>query len=214
VQIHFVSFRPGIFTTPPLDLGGILLRGIEMETRSVLEDRGEEDLRPPRRQLVIPGTWLKAGFLAAFLILFPPLLIFLWRKAPGWLARYRELRNRNLPLQRLRAVLRRLAKELSDMDGGRFFSELTAAIRIYLTEKLSFPAVKATTREIDRMLPGRMPVEPLPRDAASGIVALLQRGDHVKFGKRPCNRREMKSALRKTQELVEIVEEVENRVES
>jgi hypothetical protein len=199
---------------PALDLGGIRLRGIEMETRSVLEDKGEDELKPPRQQLVIPGTWFKVGLLAAFLVLFPPLLIFLWRKAPGWLASYRERRFQKIPLQRIRAALRRLAKELGGMDGRRFFTELTRAIRVYLAAKLAFPADKATTREIGRILPLRLPAETLPQEAAVGIAVLLERGDHVKFGGKPCRRREMENALRKIEELVETVEEAESRVES
>jgi hypothetical protein len=186
VQIHFVSFKPGKFAVPGLDLGGIRLRGIELETRSVLEDKGEAELKPPRRQLVIPGTWLKAALLAGFLVLFPPFLIFLWR----------------------------LAKELARMDGRRFFTELTHAIRAYLTTRLTFPADKATTLEIGRILPDRLPADSLAQGAASGIAALLERGDHVKFGGRPCRRKEMERALQRIEELVNIVEEVENRVES
>ena len=214
VQIHFVSFKPGKFAVPGLDLGGIRLRGIELETRSVLEDKGEVELKPPRRQLVIPGTWLKAALLAGFLVLFPPFLIFLWRKAPGWLEGLRERRVRNLPLQRIRVALRRLAKELARMDGRRFFTELTHAIRAYLTARLAFPADKATTLEIGRILPDRLPAHSLAQGAASGIAALLERGDHVKFGGRPCRRKEMERALQRIEELVDIVEEVENRVES
>jgi hypothetical protein len=214
VQIHFVSFRPGVFAIPALDLGGIRLRGIEMETRSVLEDKGEEELTPPRQQLVIPGTWFKVGLLAAFLVLFPPFLIFLGRKVPVWLAIYRERRFKKIPSQRIKAVLRRLARELLKMDGRRFFTELTRAIRAYLTARLAFPADKATTREIRRILPLRLPADTLPQEAAFGIAALLERGDHVRFGGRPCHRREMESALRKIEELVETVEEAESRVES
>jgi hypothetical protein len=214
VQIHFISFRPGKFTIPALDLGGIRLRGIELETRSVLEDKGEGELRPPRQQLVIPGTWFKIGLLAAFLVLLPPFLIFLWRKVPGWLESYREVRSKKLPAKKIRTVLRRLARDLREMDGRRFFTELTLAIRVYLTNRLAFPADKATTREIGRIMPMRLPPDALPQQAASGMAALLERGDHVKFGGKPCRSREMEKALVKTEELVQAIEEAENHVES
>lgn len=213
VQIRFTSFQPGIAPLPPLDLGGIVLSGLEIETRSVVEDRADSELKPPRKQLAVPGTWSKVGIAVFFLLACVPLVLLVLRLAPAWIEGARALQRRILPVQRVKAALRRLARVLSAADGRRFFIELTRAFRAYLAARLAFEAETATTREIGRELPSRFPEAVADPDGlAEEVVSLLRQADFVKFGGRTCREEEMRAALLWTERLVDAIERGEGPV--
>lgn len=215
VQIHYTSFEPGARQLPALNLGAIELSGLDIVTRSVIEDRGETGLRSPKPQLAIPGTWTKIGFAVFSLLFCGPVLLFLLRCTPGWLARARKVQRRILPVLRMKFVLRRLGKRLPGMDGQRFFFYLTRAFRRYFSARLDFSAMTATTREIGRALPEKLSDgESGGAPLAAEIESLFREADEVKFGGRSCRKERLRLVLAQSERLVDAIERGAERVES
>jgi hypothetical protein len=216
VKIHFTAFKPGVHILPDLNLGDIILSGLTSETLSILQGKGDDRLRPLRGQLVLPGTWLKIALALVLIFSMPPFLYLFIRFLLKIFGEYKLARFRILPKFRVSRALKRLGRELAELDPRRFFLRLTRALRNYLTARLAFPADKATTLEIDSLLPVKLPGA-LPSDRThtlqEEIVALFRRADHVKFGGLDSTKEEMAGALKKAEGIIVAIEKVEENVE-
>ena len=175
VRIRFTAYRPGVVTLPPIDLGGHVLTGLKVQTRSLLDDTGESDLRPAKTQLYLPGSLTRLILIGAFVAIAPVLILkfgrFLWL----WTGRLRERRRRALPRLKFERGVRRLTGQ-ADGDVHRFLFVLSDLTREYLTARFRIPAKASTTSEL-RASPVLM--EP-PGDQ---LAALLDAADQRRFGR-------------------------------
>jgi hypothetical protein len=198
-------------------LGGIVLSDLRAETRSILEDKGEKKLIGQKGQLLLPGT-VRTLLLAAFgLLLFPPIVLKLYRGVLAVMKSYRIFRQRRLPHSRIMHALNRLIRRLSECDPPVFFTQISKLLREYISGRLNIPALTSTTLELQVILPQALSQEQpseQTRAVASDIIALLRRADYVRFGGRSASEEEMEEALHEVTSFVEKVEGVIQRVES
>ncbi len=216
VRIFFTTFRPGRHVLPDIDLGGIVLSDLKAETRSILEDKGEQKLVGPKGQLLLPGT-IRMLILTAIGVLFvPPILLRLLKGAFAFLRRYQMYRQRKQPYSRLLHALNRLMKKLSDCDCGVFFTQISRLLREYISRRLDIPALTSTTLELQRLLPQALdraqPSEQIG-SVASNLIALLRRADYVRFGGQSASQIEMEEAVNEVSLYAERIEGVIQRVE-
>lgn len=179
VRISFTPFRPGTQTFPPIDLGEITLEGVDLHVASVLEP-GESELAPVRDQLLLPQTRVLLTVVVAVLVGIPLMLFvaFPWFRH-RWndiLTAYRSRR----PHRKLRRALDRLQNEAAHLSAREFYIRLLEDSRRYLTRKLGFDCMSATTGELrsafSRVLGNNSLVDTL--------TGLFETGDLVKFANR------------------------------
>ena len=217
VRIFFTTFRPGRHVLPDIDLGEIVLANLRAETRSILEDKGEEKPAGQKGQLLLPGTVRMLILAALVILLMPPFLYKAFRGGLAVLKSYNALRLRKLPHSRLLRALDRLQTRMKDYDAAAFFTQITRLLREYFDGRLHIPAQTSTTLELRLLL-----LEALSRAhpsgeislVTSGVIDLFQRADYVRFGGQSASPREMADVLDEVSQFVEKVEGVVKHVES
>ncbi len=194
VRIELVSFAPGPARVPRLDLGGVALEDLRIQTASILEEKKADRPAPPREQLFVPGTALRLGTAAALVIGGPILAAWLAVRAVRLGRRVSRYRRLMLPWSRLQRALKRLRLRAARLAGREFYIELTSALRTYLERRHGLAATSATTRELGERLRVLAPSGD-EREAADGLARLFARGDWVKFGGLPAEPAELLSAV-------------------
>jgi hypothetical protein len=177
VNVYYVSFAPGSQMLPPLDLGDVTLRDVEIRTLSVLAADEIVRVSPSRDQIVLPGTLLFMTSIALALVGFVGAIIggiILSKKLASILAVYRK---RRIPARHLAKSLRSLCSR-SKRDSAEFFDSIALMTRTYLSERLEFPALTFTTSEIRDYI-GDVKIALRAREEVSGI---LMETDRIKFG--------------------------------
>ena len=205
VRLRFATFKPGSHLLPSIDLGGMIVPEIRTETRSILDDKGSDRIDSLKGQLILTGTWFSLGLGVFVLVALPPLAILSYRLTLSTLSRYRTVRNRRLPRSRIVRILRRLSRLIGKIDPRVFFIRISAALRHYLAGRWDLPALTATTMELKRLLPEKIPDAGLHRE----VVSLFSRADLVKFGGAVSEEMEMRSTISRIEELVQKMEEIE-----
>ena len=205
VRLRFATYKPGSHLLPTVDLGGMILPEIRTETRSILDDKGSDRIESLKDQMILTGTWLSLGLGVFLLIVLPFLVMLLYRFSGGMMKRYRTTRDRRLPRSRILRILRQLSRLLDKLDPRTFFIRISAAMRQYLVGRWDLPALTATTSELERLLPEKIPNPGLHRE----LVALFNRADLVKFGGAVSEDTEMRSIISRAGELVQRMEEIE-----
>lgn len=206
VSVAYVSFAPGTQSLPPLPLGDVTLRDIEVNTLSVLDQGETVRLSPPRGQVVLPSTWLvivlASGTAAGLAGAVVALVVFLRRLV----SRVKESRKRRLPARRLAKALRLLDGRRGQMDYREYAAGITGITKAYLSERLGFPALVSTTSEI-RGFFGRANMS---GRAESETTSILRDADEVKFGDRPLDDRGMAGVALRVANLPALVDEEED----
>ena len=237
VRIHFVTFKPGSHTLPALDLGGLHLENIKVETRSILGD--SEQTRPAglKGQLGLPGTTWKLTVLILSLLAAPGLLLYGARLIRRVYLGYRELRRRLEPRKRILRELRRLLGRLEECPQDEFFSQITRLLREYFQRRFAVPAPMSTTEELRGILAealaGALSAEPAGRsespvsseepaaparppfgtELSERVVRLLRRADWVRFGSFESSPEEMRETVAAAVAIVETIEGEAGHVE-
>lgn len=179
VRISFTAFRPGTQTFPSIDLGPITLEGIDFHVASVLGAE-ESELSPVRNQLLLPQTRVLMTIVLAVLFGIPLMLLiaFPWlrRRWHDLLALYRARR----PYRKLRKSLERLQDEAARLSGREFYIRLLDDARRYLTRRLGFDCMSATTGELREVISVRLSDDTL----VETLTELFELGDLVKFAER------------------------------
>ena len=188
-----------MLTLPPIDVGAFRLENIRVQAASLLPRAGEPPatLRPPRPQVLLPGTGgaLLAGAIAVLVI--PRLLVGGMLTVTRRARRWREERARALPRARLERAVRRLQagspRSLpAAAETVSFYAQLAHLARGYLAARLRIPAQASTTRELRAALPARG----LPSALGAELTAILDTADRVKFAGRHSSAAEMQAPLR------------------
>jgi hypothetical protein len=205
----FVSFAAGERSLPPIPLGDVTLRDIEVSTLSVLKPDETLRLSPPRGQAVLPSTW------PALLVLFAAVagcavavaaLVIIFRNLA---VNLRESRMKRLPARRLARSLRMLFPRRSGIDSREFVIGISDIARRYIEERLGFPALSSTTKEI-RELFERGGVN---RSAEREAAAILRETDDVKFGGGKLDAGGMRAVAERLANLPRLIDAGEGHVE-
>lgn len=215
VRIVFYPFYPGTQTLPPIDLGGITLSGVKIHTDSLL-DTGQEEWRPPRGQVLLPGTRLYfALFVLGAAVGFTTVAVLavFGRSRIGRIVNASRERR---PYRRLKRVLKKLNAEAGSTDARAFYIVLLDELRSYLSGRLGTECRSATTYELDRRLERYLDERLRASDRSAkpdekyalreGLLAPFRLGDLVKFGHRPSEPEErlgQLAALKRTVERLE-----------
>ena len=213
VRIGFSSYRPGVLTLPPIDVGAFRLENIRVQAASLLSgDRAAPPvLRPPRAQLRLPGTGGVLLGAAAVVLTVPYLLASGGLLLAGRARRRRRQRARGLPRARLERAVRRLqASSPRSMAAAAetvtFYAQLAHLTRDYLAARLRIPAHACTTGDLRTALPGHG----LHRALGAELTAILDTADRVKFAGRHSSAAEMQAL---SEQLVALVRAIDATLE-
>jgi hypothetical protein len=179
LRLLMTPFEPGTKTLAQLDLGGIVLRDLEVRVPSLLED-GTVELAPSRGQLLLTGTRLLVALGLALLVSVPALWILLFRWAGHRLKRAVHRHRRARPYRRLLKRLRNLALDLERVRGREFYIRLLTELRAYLSSRFDVGSMSFTTAELSRFLE-ELVDDPKLREE---LVSVFHFGDLVKFAER------------------------------
>lgn len=213
VRVGFSSYRPGVLALPPIDVGAFRLENIRVQAASLLS--GDRDvapvLRPPRPQLVLPGTGGVLLAVAAAVLTVPHLLVSGGLLLAGRARRRRRQRARGLPRARLERAVRRLQASsprsmAADAETISFYAQLAHLARDYLAARMRMPAHACTTRELRSALPGHG----LPGTLGTGLTAILDTADRVKFAGRHSSAAEMQAL---SEQLIALVQAIDAALE-
>jgi hypothetical protein len=176
LRVSFTPFQPGTQTLPPMQLGDVYLRGIDVPVPSILEEDRSE-LAPLRDQLLLPATRFLFAAALAVLVVVPAawFVFFRWgrRRFEQLVRRYREA----LPYRRISRSLRQLSNEMDEMSDREFYIQLLSDFRAYLSRRMHTEAFSATTEELAGELERYIPTAE-DRDA---VLEVFKFGDRVKF---------------------------------
>jgi hypothetical protein len=94
--------------------------------------------------------------------------------------------------------------DLSDRSNVKpFYVHLSSGLRRYLADRLDFPAMERTTREVVNVLERRTDVPPV---ITSRVRSVLEQADLVKFSNARADADDGESALRDVRHVVKLVE--------
>jgi len=210
VRIFFTSFRPGIHTLPALDLGGLLLENVRIETRSILGDADETKPVGPKGQLALRGTRRTLTALMILVLAGPPLLYVGIRLGARAYRSYRLAGQRMAPRNRVLRELGRLRGRLDECPPPELFSQISGLLREYFQVRLSFPASTYTTEELRGALTWYFKqdrdLERPGNDLGARIGALLSRADYIRFGALESSQMERERALMNAASIVEDID--------
>ena len=176
LRVSFTPYQPGTQTLPPIALGDVYLRGIDVPVPSIL-DENRAELTPLRDQLLLPATRTLLAVAVAVLVLVPAMwfLFFKWgrRRFIDLVTRYREA----LPYRRINRALRQLGNEMDEMSDRDFYIQLLSDFRSYLSRRMHTEAFSATTEELAGELERYIPTE----EDREAVLEVFKFGDRVKF---------------------------------
>ncbi|MFP4566014.1 MAG: hypothetical protein ACLFNX_05885 [Spirochaetaceae bacterium] len=206
LRVSFTPFRPGTQTLPPMQLGDVYLRGIDVPVPSIL-DENRSELAPLRDQLLLPAT--EALFVAAVavLVLVPAawFVFFRWgrRRFRDLITRYREA----LPYRRINRSLRQLANDMDGMNDRDFYIQLLFDFRSYLSRRMHTEAFSATTEELAVELDRYIPTE----EDREAVLEVFKFGDRVKFASQRASTRARSDHLEAVMRVLRHVERKRDR---
>ena len=209
VRVGFSSYRPGVLTLPPIDVGAFRLENIRVQAASLLSGEGAAPatLRPPRPQLLLPGTGGALLGAAAAVLTVPYLLVSVVLALARRARRWRQEQTRGLPRARLERAVRRLQasspRSIAALaETVSFYAQLAHLTRDYLAARMRIPAHACTTRELQAALPGH------GLDGALGaeLTAILDTADRVKFAGRHSSAAEMQALSEQLIALVRVID--------
>ena len=209
VRVGFSSYRPGVLTLPPIDVGAFRLENIRVQAASLLAgDRAPAPvLRPPRPQLLLPGTGGVLLGAAAAVLTVPYLLASGGLLLAARARRRRRQRARGLPRARLERAVRRLQASsprsmAADAETASFYAQLAHLTRDYLAARMRIPAHACTTRELRSALPEHG----LHGTPGTELTAILDTADRVKFAGRHSSAAEMQALSERLIALVQAID--------
>lgn len=212
-KIFFITFKPGKQMLPSLNLGALLLEGIEVDTQSILEVHDVKKIRPYRSQIEIPGTTFLIGISIFIIIAFPIIAIILFHYLKKTLKHLSKARQKDLPRNRMKRALRRLKKIMSGLDDKAFYIRLAEIIKEYLSDRLSIPAKTSTTRELIKIF--EIGIQDLSlREKVRPFSEILSFSDCIKFRGIHSSSDEKLEKILEVLSIVEMLEEENKNVES
>ena len=218
VRVGFSSYRPGVLTLPPIDVGAFRLENIRVQAASLLsgERAAAPVLRPPRPQLLLPATGGVLLGAAAAVLTVPYLLVSGVLLLAGRARRRRRRRARGLPRVQLERAVRRLqASSPRSMaavaETVSFYAQLAHLTRDYLAARTRIPAHACTTGELRAALSGHaLPEHGLRGTPGTELAAILDTADRVKFAGRHSSAAEMQNL---SEQLIGLVQAIDAALE-
>jgi hypothetical protein len=179
ISVFFTAYQTGAQTIPSLVCGDVILEGLSVSVRSLVEE-GFRDPAPPHGSLLLPATRLVIAAAAGLLILLPLLAwLCVFRLRPRLAKLARRWRERK-PYRRLRRELAELSAKAADMDSRGFYIGLLDTVKLYMHARCEPGCVALTTRELEPYFERRFGSDP---DKAA-LLDIFRFGDEVKFGGR------------------------------
>lgn len=213
VVIDFIPFVPGTLVLPPLEVGRVTLKDLQVQVASVLAGDTGSEPSPPEQPLAAPGTF-PLLYLFAFLLLGILAAVALFvRKFLPFLRDRLERRRAGLAVRSMRRVLARLAEEVDGTSAGELLTVLFAELRSYLTYRTGINCYALTPGEFSAafsgaVLPGAVGAEAvaLGEEDLLFLSKLFRRGDEIRFGAAPVGSAELRAAVEGVSALVDRLE--------
>ncbi|MBI9101146.1 MAG: hypothetical protein JEY99_01935 [Spirochaetales bacterium] len=177
IHIIFSSFQPGIRVLPPIDLGGLVLEGVRIDTASIL-DQEYSSFVSASDPMYLPGTAFYFGLLVGGLIGLPLFILFFFRVLRSRILRSVLTAGRRRPYIRLQKVLKELERKILNRDGNEFYTTLLLELKVYLSNRTGSDFNTLTSREACLILDDLYPEEFF----RGTLEALFRFSDKVKFG--------------------------------
>jgi hypothetical protein len=182
LRLQFTSFAVGTRSLPAINLGPVVLEGINAYVSS-LAPEGETELAPPRGPLLVPYVWWRLALqgLAVLAVPLAAIAAVFW----AWPLVRRRVRARRetLPFRRFQKNLRLARTELDGLAAIAFYDWLLGAARAYLDERCRIPALALTGTELEAILAARVH----HRETVARLAAVFAHAARVKFGGEPVN---------------------------
>ena len=151
LRIVIIPYEPGTLTLPPIDLGGIVLEGLNLTVTSVLDE--PSDIRAIYGPQRLPGT-RAAALLLALAIGFPvALALYVGGAGRVVLRRIRERWRVRIPYRQLLRTIDRLRANIRHDTARDFYIALVTAIQDVMTSRLGSECRAATSTELVARLP-------------------------------------------------------------
>lgn len=202
VRISFSSFQPGLRMMPPLDLGGMIIADVRVNTASLLEAEATE-FAPPEEPLYLQGTGLFLGVALGLLIGSPVAIVLLVRVVRRAVVASSINRNRREAYDRVSGRLRELHKQILGRNIKQYYATIIDEIKLYLSRRTGQDISSQTGRELcatlGRVYCDEVFVEPLKR--------LILYSDDVKYGGRKANLGQRRLDLATAEDLISQLEE-------
>lgn len=202
IIIRFTSYSPGTRALPEMDFGPFILNDFKIYTNSLVQE-GENELKGLRQQVLIPGSRLYFFLLALGVFILPYGGYFLLKILIKFLKVLFRRYHSSKPYRTISRILKKLDTNLERTSVRDFFITLSDALRVYLSARTGFDCKSATTSEIS-MLHGFG----LDQSLWTRLVAVLKRGDMVKFGGEKLSYHQMKDNL---DFVISVCSEIEKR---
>jgi hypothetical protein len=178
VVVYFTSFRPGVQQLPPLRLGDITLRDIEVTTLSILPQDEPVRLSPLLGQLLHRATLRIVAIVAGSTVGVVLAVYFLVRFGLALFLTLSQRRKRKQPAKRMKANLRKLARIIGRIDVKEFFRRYSTIVKLYIEERFGYRAFEMTTGEIRTIFEQ----DGFDAHITNNIIGILVESDLVKFG--------------------------------
>lgn len=205
LRIVFVSYAAGTRTLPPINLGEVVLEGVNVYVASALGGAASPGLAPLRGQAAVPGTAWWVALQAALLAAAPAAALLAWSKGrPAW-RRRRQRRREGLPYRRLQRGLHAAGAAIENLDVREFYTRVMRDLRLYLSDRMRVGALAATSAELEALLGARVH----HRESVDRVVALFRRGDRVKFAGETCSLQVRMGDLHQVEEAMRHIEQEE-----
>lgn len=207
VMIDFIPFAPGTRTLPAMELGALQIRDLKVPTRSVVSG-DYEGVRTPRGQLLLPGTRLAVALILALAAMAPFLGFGMVRRLWQQVLRLQEVWKTGRPARKLRRLTKGLRLVIGDLPAMPWFSQLTEALRTYMSSRLERDCRTATTAEIALMGEFRETDSPQVR-----LLNILHEGDMVKFAGQFADDRSLERTLDSVENAIQEWEKVNDQLQ-
>lgn len=142
---------------------------------SIMDGGGLRDIQPPVEISASPlGFWISLTL--GLILLVVGVVVF-----RRWRQRQRSVPSELSAGDQARRMLEDLTQNTLSADLTQFYEQLTRVIRVFLGVVTGVPSDDKTTSELDEWL--RQPQLGLSGEDAAQVLAILRRGDDVKFAK-------------------------------
>lgn len=177
IHITFSSFQPGIRLLPPIDLGGIILEGLKLDTASILEEEFSPFL-PAADPMYLPRTALYFALIVGSVLGIPLLFILFFKGLKNRIRRVIVAAGRKRPYVRLQKVLHDLERKILNRDGNVFYTALLLELKNYMSARTGVDFSTLTSMEVCLLLDSLFPEEFFK----GTLKELFKFSDQVKFG--------------------------------
>lgn len=206
LRLVFISFAAGTRSLPPLNLGPVVLEGVNIFVTSTLGTGNTSlNLAPAREQVLIPGTILMIAVQILIILLIPASLITVIIRGRPAIRRFRQGRKDGLPYRRMQRNLKIIGHHIEELDARSFYIRIMNDTRLYLSDRLRISAVAATTGELEIALNQRVH----HAQTAQGLIDLFRHGDRVKFAGAAASLQSRMADLHQLEETLRHIEQEE-----